>query len=184
MDALGITIEPSTVMSTHKHNDHTAGNLEMKQIFPNIQILGGADDNVPGATDGLVNGQELVLHDIKIRCYHTPCHTRGHMLFLFEPAEGAVEGQEHVTEKLAEGYQVSTSVNRCVFTGDTIFAGGCGRFFEGEPHEMVHAMSIARDVLPPDTKMFCGHEYTVDNLTFCATADPENPAIQAKKQEA
>ena len=91
---------------------------------------------------------------------------------------------EHITDKVAQGYQVTKNVNRCVFTGDTIFVGGCGRFFEGEPHEMAAAMTVARDVLPADTKMFCGHEYTVANLNFCAIADPTNEKVLAKRSEA
>lgn len=75
-------------------------------------------------------------------------------------------------------------MNICVFTGDTIFSGGCGRFFEGEPHEMVAAMTVARDIIPGDAKMFCGHEYTVANLNFCALVDPENERVLAKKAEA
>ena len=181
LHAMGITVSPSHVMTTHKHYDHAGGNEEIKNLIPGLEVLGGLHDNIPGATQGLENEQVLELNDIRIRCFHTPCHTRGHMLYYFEPVGGAQEAQVHSVEKLAQGYQVTRSVNRCVFTGDTIFEGGCGRFFEGEPHEMVAAMAIARDVLPPDTKMFNGHEYADQNLKFCASVDPDNAAVQTTK---
>ena len=76
-------------------------------MFPNIEILGGAADNVPGATQSLEHEQIIEANDIKIRCLHTPCHTRGHMLYLFEPTEGVNEGMEHVADKVAQGYQVT-----------------------------------------------------------------------------
>mgnify|MGYP001807241274 CR=1 FL=1 len=63
------------------------------------------------------------------------------------------------------GYQDVQNVNRCLFTGDTIFIGGCGRFFEGTADQMLLAMDRASE-LPEDTKIFCGHEYTVKNLEF------------------
>lgn len=71
-----------------------------------------------------------------------------------------------------------------VFTGDTIFSGGCGRFFEGEPHEMVAAMDLANTRMPRDTKMFPGHEYTIANLKFCAVVDGDNPSVTSKLDEA
>ncbi len=64
----------------------------MKANFPGISVLGGGNDNVPNATEQLANNQELILNGLKVTCYHTPCHTRGHMLYLFEPVEGPAEG--------------------------------------------------------------------------------------------
>ena len=72
----------------------------MKAMFPDIQILGGALDNVPGATQGVEHENVIEINDIKIRCLHTPCHTKGHMLYYFEPSEGPIEGQEFVTDKV------------------------------------------------------------------------------------
>ena len=74
-------------------------------------------------------------------------------------------------------------VDKCVFTGDTIFVGGCGRFFEGSAAEMAQAMAVMRDRLPQDTKMFCGHEYSEQNMNFCKLADPANPVVAAKAAE-
>ena len=175
---LGVQLHPSHVFTTHKHYDHSQGNAQMRELFPGIQVFGGAQEIVPGATYGLNNGQVLDINNMKITCYHTPCHTRGHMLYLFEPSGGVIdEDMEHEVQTFSKGYQRTVNVNRCVFTGDTIFTGGCGRFFEGKPEEMVAAMQLARDVLPANTKMFCGHEYSIANLTFCLTADPQNQVV-------
>jgi hydroxyacylglutathione hydrolase len=73
--------------------------------------------------------------------------------------------------EVVNGYNVVRNVDRAVFTGDTIFSGGCGRFLEGNAEQMVYAMSVAKDKLPQDTKMFPGHEYTVANMSFCAKVD-------------
>ena len=74
-------------------------------------------------------------------------------------------------------YWIVTGIDKAVFTGDTIFIGGCGKFFEGTAPQMLVAMDIAL-TLPDDTKMFCGHEYTMSNFAFCAKAEGKsNPAI-------
>ena len=75
------------------------------------------------------------------------------------------------------GYKINQNVNRCAFTGDTVFIGGCGRFFEGKAADMLAAMDIML-TLPDDTKMFCGHEYTKANFEFCLKAEgPSNQDI-------
>lgn len=81
---------------------------------------------------------------------------------------------EHEIDSDPSGYQVTKMVKTGFFTGDTIFVGGCGRFFEGEPAEMVEAMRLARDKIPQGACMFVGHEYTVANLNFCLQVDPTN----------
>ena len=75
------------------------------------------------------------------------------------------------------GYQVVRNIDRCVFTGDTIFVGSIGMFFEGVASEMVNACSVMREKMPHDTKMFCGHEYSVGNLEFCKKIDPSSVVI-------
>ena len=150
----------------------------MKQLYPNIQIVGGEADKVPGETLGVQDKQVIEINGLKITCFHTPCHTKGHISFYVAPAAGEQEGLAHTIEHQA-GYQVTKSVNRAVFTGDTIFIGGAGRFFEGKPEQMCYAMQLARDVWPADTKMFVGHEYTVANMKFCATVDGKNQDVLA-----
>lgn len=143
----------SHLLTTHKHIDHSGGNAEMKEIIPDLQIVGGKEDNVPACTLAVNNGDTFEVGGIKITCMHTPCHTRGHIIYLLEvPAEGG--------HQIHQGaYQTTKNVRQALFTGDTIFIGGCGRFFEGQPNEMVHAMQEARKY--PDALMFCGHEYSI-----------------------
>jgi len=96
-------------------------------------VVGGADDNVPGCTKPVKDGDQINLFDgkIKLTCLHTPCHTRGSICYYLE-AEGCVDGDQHASEMKSE-YMLVSNLNRCVFTGDTVFVGGCGHFMEGTP---------------------------------------------------
>ena len=76
------------------------------------------------------DGDVLDLHGMRIRCLHTPCHTKGHILYYVEAGEESKEEVKYEVEKI-NGYQNVKNINRCLFTGDTLFIGGCGRFFEG-----------------------------------------------------
>ena len=107
----------------------------------------------------------------------------GHMLLYLE-AEGCSDGDQHKTTMQQE-YMLIENINRCVLTGDTVFIGGCGKFFEGNAAGMLHAMDVTMG-LPDDTKILCGHEYTMSNFKFCLKADPGNPKIKefAAKYEA
>lgn len=149
----------------------------MRQLYPSLEILGGINDNVPGATTAVKDGDVYELNGIRITCYHTPCHTRGHILYFCEPMN---PDPCYMGKEKTQGYHITTGVDKCVFTGDTIFVGGCGRFFEGSAAEMAHAMAVMRERLPQDTKIFCGHEYSIQNLNFCVQADPKNPAVAEK----
>jgi len=145
LETNSIKVVPSHILTTHKHNDHSGGNIEMRELYPSLEIFGGLDDNVPGATTAVKDGDIFELNGIRITCFHTPCHTRGHILYYCEPVnpDPCYMGNEKV-----EGYSVVTGVDKCVFTGDTIFVGGCGRFFEGSAAEMAEAMAVMRDRLP------------------------------------
>ncbi|XP_024529553.1 hydroxyacylglutathione hydrolase cytoplasmic-like [Selaginella moellendorffii] len=147
------------VLTTHKHWDHAGGNNEIKKLVPGIKVFGGAKDNVEGCTDPLEHGAELELSkDVKIKALHTPCHTKGHISYF-------------VTHK---------SGDPAVFTGDTLFVAGCGKFFEGKAQDMYHSLSEVLAELPPATRVFCGHEYTAKNLKFAMSVDPHNDALKQK----
>ena len=104
---------------------------------------------------------------------HTPCHTKGHILYFCESPSVDSGAMEISIEK---SYQHVKNINRCIFTGDTIFIGGCGRFFEGTADQMLSAFDRLGE-LPDDTKIFCGHEYTIANLQFGIKAEPLNSHI-------
>ncbi len=178
--AYGIA-EVSHILTTHKHADHSGGNNSLAEKWPALKIFGGAVDNIPNCTNPLTDGDSFDIYGIKIKAMHTPCHTKGHILYYCETENGE-EAKIEVTKEHENKYQHVKNINRCVFTGDTIFIGGCGRFFEGTADQMLSAFDRF-GALPDDTKVFCGHEYTVKNLEFGLTAEPLNPHIKEHYQQ-
>ncbi|KAF4380057.1 hypothetical protein F8388_018181 [Cannabis sativa] len=148
------------VLTTHHHWDHAGGNEKLRQLVPGIKVYGGSKDNVKGCTDIVDNGDKISLGaDISILALHTPCHTNGHISY-------------YVTGKEGE--------DPAVFTGDTLFVAGCGKFFEGTAEQMHQSLCVTLASLPKPTRVYCGHEYTVKNLQFAVTVEPENVKIQQK----
>ncbi|CAA0811000.1 Hydroxyacylglutathione hydrolase cytoplasmic [Striga hermonthica] len=153
-------VELKLVLTTHHHWDHAGGNEKMKQLLPNIKILGGSVDNIKACTQKVENGDKLSLGaDTNILCLHTPCHTKGHISY-------------YVTAKDGD--------DPAVFTGDTLFIAGCGKFFEGTAEQMYQSLCTTLGSLPKPTRVYCGHEYTVKNLQFALTVEPENGKICEK----
>ncbi|KAJ0101585.1 hypothetical protein Patl1_06794 [Pistacia atlantica] len=149
------------VLTTHHHWDHAGGNDKIKQIVPGIKVYGGSLDNVRCCTHQVENGDNISLGaHINILSLHTPCHTKGHISY-------------YVTSK--EGEQ-----DPAVFTGDTLFIAGCGKFFEGTAEQMYQSLCVTLGSLPKPTRVYCGHEYTVKNLQFALTVEPNNAKIQQK----
>lgn len=136
------------VWNTHKHWDHTDGNLGVKQAT-GCSISGPAE--APGHDVTLREGDELRLGDHVGRAIEIPGHTLGHVALLFE-------------------------ADRVAFVGDTLFAMGCGRLFEGTPQQMYHSLQRLM-ALANDTALYCGHEYTLGNARFAAHAEPGNSDI-------
>mmetsp|Transcript_449 Transcript_449/g.826 ORF Transcript_449/g.826 Transcript_449/m.826 type:complete len:255 (-) Transcript_449:530-1294(-) len=154
----GVTVQ--TVLTTHKHWDHSSGNEAMASRIPGLDVVGGEIDAVPAATRNVRDQDTFPLASgsaVQVRALATPCHTRGHICYFVE------QGGPHV------------------FTGDTLFIGGCGRFFEGGAVEMYHALVEILAELPGDTQVWCGHEYTRKNLDFAVTVEPGNEALQRKR---
>ncbi|KAJ0978488.1 hypothetical protein J5N97_013962 [Dioscorea zingiberensis] len=148
------------VLTTHRHWDHAGGNNKMKQLVPGIKVYGGSLDNVEGCDNKVENGDRLSLGaDVNILALHTPCHTKGHISYF-------------VTSKTEEV--------PAVFTGDTLFIAGCGKFFEGTAEQMYESLCVTLGSLPRPTRVFCGHEYTEKNLRFALTVEPENEKISQK----
>ncbi|KAF5947740.1 hypothetical protein HYC85_013697 [Camellia sinensis] len=148
------------VLTTHHHWDHAGGNEKIKELVPGIKVYGGSLDNVKGSTNKLENGDKLSLGtDIQILALHTPSHTKGHISY-------------YLTGKDEE--------NPAVFTGDTLFVAGCGKFFEGTAEQMYQSLCVTLGSLPKPTRVYCGHEYTVKNLQFALTVEPENAKIAQK----
>lgn len=146
------------ILTTHRHGDHTDGNLALKAAT-GCTIIGprGEAELVPGIDKTVGEGDTFKFGDLEVRVIETPGHTKGHITYWIPSAEVA-------------------------FAGDTLFALGCGRVFEGTPEQMWHSLEkLAK--LPPQTTIYCGHEYTLSNGKFALTIEPENDALQARMRE-
>ncbi len=142
------------VLSTHHHPDHTMANPALADHF-GVPVIGysGDSDRIPGFTDGVDEGDTVEVGGLRADVVFIPAHTRGHIAYVFP-----------------EG----------VFSGDTLFAGGCGRLFEGNPQMMHEALNVKLSRLPDETRIYCGHEYTASNLSFALSVEPGNRALQDK----
>jgi len=171
---------PLHIFTTHKHFDHCGANGHVK--MPETKIYAGDIEaiTVPGCTEHMKDGDSVIIDGMTITAIHSPCHTKGHVLYLFKVNDSPNNPIGTIKEnKDANGHWVEyvDGINRALFTGDTIFAGGCGRFFEGNGGDMLKVMDNV-ETFPEDLYVFCGHEYSFDNATFGLMVEPENPAMQ------
>lgn len=163
------------ILTTHHHYDHDGGNNAVKRAYPNVRITSGKDDKVKGSNEQVSDGQIINLcgNKIPMKCIHTPCHTKGSTCYYVEATD---QPTQHSVEYQGI-YKIIKNINRCIFTGDTVFLGGCGHFMEGTPDQMQRNMDMMRS-LPDDTKMFGGHEYTQANFQWCYSVEKEfNPKV-------
>jgi hydroxyacylglutathione hydrolase len=143
----------TAVLPTHHHYDHVGGNQGLLAAHPTLAVH-GVDDRIPGLTTRVRDGDHLQLGGLTAQVIFIPAHTTGHIAYYF-------------------------ARERAVFTGDTLFAGGCGRLFEGDAAMMIQSLSKL-SVLPDDTRVYFGHEYTEKNLRFALTLEPHNTLLQEK----
>lgn len=141
------------ILNTHHHRDHTGGNEGLLQSLP-LEVYGHSVDNgrIPGLTHPLDEGAEVAIGELKARVFFIPGHTKGHVAYLFDHS---------------------------LFCGDTLFVAGCGRLFEGTAEQMVDSLGKLQR-LPPETLVYCGHEYTEKNIQFAMTLEPTNEKLAAK----
>ena len=146
------------ILNTHHHYDHIGGNKEIKKKY-NAKIVAYKNDlhRIPDVDISLKNNQIWTAENFKSKIIHIPGHTNGHICFFFE------------NDKIA-------------FTGDTLFSLGCGRIFEGTYEEMFSSLKKLKE-LPKETKIYCGHEYTLKNSEFCLKYDKNNKRLQNKINE-
>ena len=150
-------LTPNYILNTHHHSDHVGGNILLKQKY-NCSILGFASDRerIPGIDTFLKDRETTKIGNLEIETHHAPGHTAGHVFYYLKK------------EKIA-------------FVGDIIFSLGCGRVFEGTMEQMYHSVNKVKN-LEPETRIFCGHEYTKSNLNFCMSIDKNNKDLKIKEQ--
>ena len=146
------------ILNTHHHFDHAGGNDALKAQWQ-CQVVGAAIDaeRIPGIDLEVKDGESLAFGSAQAEVLEVPGHTSGHIAYYFAEAQIA-------------------------FVGDTLFALGCGRLFEGTPQQMNDSLNKLM-ALPDDTMVYCAHEYTEANAAFAATVEPDNPALQQRIQD-
>ncbi|WP_448525680.1 hydroxyacylglutathione hydrolase [Parathermosynechococcus lividus] len=152
LDELGARL--TAILNTHHHWDHVGANQALRSRFPDVQVYGSRVDcgRIPEQSVYLDAGDRVSFGNLTLEVLFIPGHTRGHIAY-YTPED--------------------------LFCGDTLFAGGCGRLFEGTPSEMLASlMQLAQ--LPDATRVWCAHEYTQKNLAFALTVDGDNPDLQKR----
>ncbi|HYD30960.1 MAG TPA: hydroxyacylglutathione hydrolase [Azospirillaceae bacterium] len=140
------------IFNTHHHADHIDGNAELKKRYGAAVVAPRANaQQIPMLTQAAADGDHFEFGGQTVRVLGTPGHTLGHLAYWFPEAEA-------------------------VFTGDTLFAAGCGRLFEGTAQQMWDSLKRLRG-LPGHTRVYCGHEYTLSNVRFALTIDPKNEEL-------
>jgi hydroxyacylglutathione hydrolase len=148
----------TTILNTHWHGDHTGGNLTIKEAT-GATIIGPAGENgrVPGLDQAIGEGDVIRIGAHEAEVWEVPGHTVGHIAYVFRQ-------------------------DRVAFVGDTMFAMGCGRLFEGSAEQMHGSLKRLAE-LPPETRLYCAHEYTLANARFAAHAFPENKEISDRLRQ-
>ncbi len=144
--------ELTAILCTHHHADHVGDIESLLNENPGLDVYCHHSDRqrIIGVNRPLFGGDFFSIGDLAVEVLNTPGHTKG---------------------------SVAYSVEGALFTGDTLFGGGCGRLFEGTAEEMYDSLNHTIKVLPDETRIYFGHEYTLSNLTFSRTVDPENNHI-------
>ena len=136
------------ILTTHHHADHIGGVTELQSRY-NAKVIGPDSDYIPQVTQTVSDGEQINLLGLSIDVISVPGHTLDHIAYFI------------------------ASPNPLLFCGDTLFAGGCGRLFEGTPAQMRHSLGKLRE-LPANTLVHCAHEYTQANLAFALAVEPNN----------
>ncbi len=157
----GLTLR--AILITHHHGDHVGG-LRALLARWKVPVFGPADEAIDAVTTPMRDGDHGVLPGIGLAfgVLDVPGHTLGHVAYLLDRGQGEPP---------------------CLFSGDTLFASGCGRLFEGSPEQMLASLDRLA-ALDPETRVCCAHEYTLSNIEFALACEPDNPELLAWREEA
>ncbi len=148
----------SDILITHHHADHVGGVAELKKLT-GAKVYCPANEHIPARDVALQDNDEVTVLGLTFAVHAVPGHTLGHIAFYHENSQRPL-----------------------LFCGDTLFAAGCGRLFEGTPEQMHHSLSrLAK--LPDSTLVYCAHEYTLSNLRFAVAVEPSNPDVTARFEQ-
>ena len=152
-------LELTAILHTHHHSDHIGGTPGLLERWPQARVIASAADRlrIPLQTEGVQGGDHVSLLGEQVQVLDVPGHTRAHIAFVL-PESGHL------------------------FCGDTLFAGGCGRLFEGTAEQMYGSLQLLA-ALPAETRVWCAHEYTQANLRWAAQQQPEDQAIAERLAE-
>jgi hydroxyacylglutathione hydrolase len=151
-------LELTAILATHHHGDHVGGNTALLARFA-VPVYGPAREAIPGRTHALQEGDAITVPGVGLRLsvLDVPGHTAGHIAYVGE----------------CDGVPVA-------FVGDTLFAAGCGRLFEGTPVQMAASLGKLA-ALPGETRIYCAHEYTLANLRFALAVEPHSNALHERQ---
>lgn len=154
LDLLGArNLRLSAILCTHHHGDHVGGNRDLLAAYPATPVYGPRRETIPGLTEPLASGDRVDLLGLSFAVIDVPGHTAGHIAYY-----GAGR----------------------LFCGDTLFACGCGRLFEGTAEQMYDSLQKL-SALPDDTLVYCAHEYTLSNIRFARAVEPDNADLQLRE---
>lgn len=155
-DFLRDGLQPAAILLTHHHADHIGGTAELLETWPNLPVIAPQDERIRHTTRIVGQGDTVEVGQWRLDVLEIPGHTLTHIAF--------------------HGHGV-------VFCGDTLFSLGCGRLFEGTPAQMRASLTKLAS-LPPETRICCGHEYTVNNSRFASVVEPGNLTLRRRSEEA
>lgn len=147
---------PTAILITHHHSDHVGGIAGMLEAYPDLPVYAPANERIPHRTHALVDGDTVALNDLGLTfsVLDVPGHTAGHIAYYGHNG---------------------------LFCGDTLFGTGCGRVFDGTMNEL--SASLQRiATLPPETEVYCAHEYTLDNIGFAKWVEEDNADLMARQE--
>ncbi len=149
---------PVAILTTHHHHDHIGGHQALLERFPGLRVYGHRSETarIPGLDSPVDEGDQLQVAGLRFRVMFIPGHTTGHVAYIHD--EGA-------------------------FVGDTLFGAGCGRLLGGTAEQLHHSLNVRLRELPLDLPLYFCHEYTLSNLAFAQSLEPENERIRLRRTE-